>query len=517
MTLSVVNNIAYYLQRSARCFPDHPAIAVGEKTVRTYSQMALRVQGLSDYLVGKFRPGSQIAIVSPNCPEYLEALFAIWHAGMVAVPINAKLHAREIEKIVINDSETVMTFSHSSLSVPGWGYDLDGESFDKWASKLEGGRALLPEPTVPDALAWIFYTSGTTGRSKGAMLTHGNLLAMCQAFLIDVVSVEPGDAMIHACQLSHGSGLYALPHVVKAGVNVITHAGRFDANDVAGLLHSWKLNGQSTFGPPTVLNRVVSAWGAHCYDDYRRPKALIFGGSPLYQTDRQRAMDCFPGSVAQIYGQGESPCTITAISPRMYLNMGVSDRFNSVGVAQYGMQVKIAGGTDDPQRGEVLVRGPAVMKGYWNNSGATGTALKDGWLHTGDIGHMDGDGFLWLHDRKNDMIISGGFNVYPREVEEVLLKHPQIREVSVIGEPDAEWGEKVVAYVVPDAPRMQSGPVRVRLGDMGSPLAVDAMDALCLANIARFKRPREYVIVDQLPKGDTDKVSKRMLREMANG
>jgi long-chain acyl-CoA synthetase len=232
-------------------------------------------------------------------------------------------------------------------------------------------------------------------------------------------------------------------------------------------------------------------------------KTIVYGGGPMYVEDIRKALEVMGNRFVQIYGQGECPMCITALSRDQlvqHTHPRWLERIASVGVAQSLVEVRVADATGQVlppgDAGEILVRGDPVMAGYWKNPQATAAALRDGWLWTGDIGSFDHDGFLTLKDRSKDVIISGGSNIYPREVEEVLLKHPAVCEVSVIGRRDAQWGEVVVAFVVGDS------------------VAPSALDALCLEHMARFKRPREYRFVDSLPKNNYGKVLKTELREM---
>jgi long-chain acyl-CoA synthetase len=237
---------------------------------------------------------------------------------------------------------------------------------------------------------------------------------------------------------------------------------------------------------------------------------IVYGGGPLYVEDARAAFAAFGPRLAHIYGQGESPMTITAMDRATFADAAQRadpSRLGSVGTAQIGMEVRVG----DVERalavgeiGEVLVRGPAVMQGYWRNHGATAATLAGGWLHTGDLGTLDADGFLTLKDRSKDLIISGGSNIYPREVEEVLLRHPEVAEAAVVGRRHPEWGEEVVACVVARTP-LADAAARERLAG--------ALDALCLASIARFKRPRDYRFVSELPKNNAGKVLKTALRD----
>jgi long-chain acyl-CoA synthetase len=272
----------------------------------------------------------------------------------------------------------------------------------------------------------------------------------------------------------------------------------FEVEEIDALLAAQ--HGVKFFAAPTMVMRLVD----RLRGEARGLKQIVYGGGPMYVADCLRALDRLGPRLAQIYGQGESPMTITVLpghehdGPR---DDALRAILGSVGRAQTGVEVALLDADDRPLRagqiGEVCVRGDVVMRGYLNNSEATAKTLAGGWLHTGDLGRLDERGYLTLVDRSKDLIISGGSNIYPREVEEVLLQHPAVREVAVIGEPDADWGEAVVAVVALNA---------------GQQVAAEELDALCLAQIARFKRPKRYRFVDELPKNATGKVLKRALR-----
>jgi acyl-CoA synthetase (AMP-forming)/AMP-acid ligase II len=234
-------------------------------------------------------------------------------------------------------------------------------------------------------------------------------------------------------------------------------------------------------------------------------KTLIYGGGPMYVEDLRRALDLFGPRLVQIYGQGEAPMTITALSKSVHADTNhprYVERLGSAGIARSDIEVRVVDTSDcdlpPGEIGEVVVRGDVVMRGYWNDPQASAETLRGGWLHTGDLGALNEDGFLTLKDRSKDMIISGGSNIYPREIEEVLLRHPGVLEVSVVGRPHREWGEEVVACVVP---RPQATVTAAEL------------DHLCLETIARYKRPRAYVFVGSLPKNNYGKVLKTALRQ----
>jgi len=331
---------------------------------------------------------------------------------------------------------------------------------------------------------------------------------MSRTFLACVEGVAPGDALLHPAPLSHGSGLYVLPHVEAGAVNVVPESGGFDPDEICRLLEPW--NRAGFFAAPTMVNRLVTApaLGAARLD---RLKSIVYGGAPMYVADAKSAFAAFGPRLAQIYGQGESPMTITAMNRALVADAiarGDDARLGSVGIAQAGMEVRVGDAEDRALRagevGEVLVRGPAVMQGYWMNDEASRRTLANGWLHTGDVGSLDADGYLTLKDRSKDLIITGGANVYPREVEEVLLLHPDVAEVAVIGRRHPDWGEEVIACVVARGQPHAASQARHAL--------VRSLDALCLGHIARFKRPKDYVFLDVLPKNNTGKVLKTELR-----
>jgi acyl-CoA synthetase (AMP-forming)/AMP-acid ligase II len=495
-------NPAIWLARHGRLRPDDPALADGERVHASWATFAARSAAAAAGLRDDFglSPGDRIAILMRNRPEYLEALFAIWHAGLVAVPVNARLHREEIAYI-LEDSETAVV-----VADPEHADDITSlrEVVVAPGERWERITASSPAPLVdrqPDDPAWLFYTSGTTGRPKGATLTNRNLLQMSLSYFADIDSVMPSDSILHAAPLSHGSGLYGLPHVARGAVSVLPQSG--GADEIAALLRRWP--GMSFFAAPTMVKRLAGD-PAMAAADLSHLKTIIYGGAPMYLADLEDALTCFGPRLAQIYGQGETPMTITALSKADHAHRDHPrwrDRMQSVGVARTDAEVRVV---DDDDRelptgeiGEVVVRGDVVMAGYWNQPDATTEALRGGWLHTGDLGSFDADGYLTLRDRSKDLIISGGMNIYPREVEEALLHHAGVRAVAVVGAPHPEWGETVVAFVVP--------------ADGGAPPPVEELDQTCLDRIARYKRPRDYRFVDALPTNNYGKVVKRELQD----
>jgi long-chain acyl-CoA synthetase len=443
-----------------------------------------------------------------NCPEYIELLYAAWWAGLTPVPINARLHPEEAA-YVLQHAEARVCFVTPDLAasigalegrVPGLEHVVAVGSADYRAIRCDSALS-EPHAVSSDDVAWLFYTSGTTGRPKGVMITHRNLLAMTLCYFADVDEISPGDGILHAAPLSHGSGLYNFPHVLRGANQVLPEEGSFDPGEVFALCRRWR--GIALFAAPTMVRRLV-AWAQEHAPDLSGLKTVIYGGGPMYLEDIKQGLSAMGERFVQIYGQGECPMTITALS-RFHIGNREHPRWAarlaSVGVAQAAVEVIVADAQDRPlpcgEVGEVMVRGEAVMKGYWRDPEATAQTLRGGWLHTGDLGSFDDDGFLTLRDRSKDLIISGGANIYPREVEEVLLRHPAVREVSVVGRAHRDWGEEVVAFLVLHP---------------GAHATEEELDRLCLQHIARFKRPKLYRYVDSLPKNNYGKVMKKALR-----
>jgi long-chain acyl-CoA synthetase len=514
-------NIANLFVRASRRLADGPAVALGPDVLLTHGELVRRAAAIAGALRNRHRlmPGDRAALVMSNVPEYVELLLAGWHAGLTMVPANAKLHRRELAYILGHAGARVCfvtpdlaeTVAPLEDELPSLERVIEIGSREDLALR-EGEPVALAEAR-PDEVAWLFYTSGTTGRPKGAMLTHRNLLAMTLAYLADVDTVAPGDAILHAAPMSHGSGLYILPHAARAACQMLPPCGGFDPAEVLALLQMPRRNtagrgGITLFAAPTMVRRLAEHPDAGRFE-HPALKTIVYGGGPMYLADLERAHAVFGHRLAQIYGQGESPMCITALDKAMHADTGHPrhlERLASVGTAQAVVELVVADADDRPlppgEIGEVLVRGDSVMRGYWQDPEATAATLRGGWLHTGDLGVLDADGFLTLRDRSKDLITSGGSNIYPREVEEVLLQHPAVAEVAVIGRPDPQWGEAVVAFVVA-AP--------------GEHCDAALLDAHCLAAIARFKRPKDYRFVDALPKNNYGKVLKTELRDRLQG
>ncbi|MFO1200748.1 MAG: AMP-binding protein [Burkholderiaceae bacterium] len=503
-------NVSVLLENAARVHADSPAVRVGERTVHTYAGLLARASRVAGGLRGALgcRPGDRVAIVMPNRAEYFELLWGCWIAGLCAVPVNAKLHSRELAHI-LGDSECRVCFvspeTAEAAATAASALEPRPAIVDVASGEFARAAQATPQSCAEvDAAqpAWLFYTSGTTGRPKGATLTHGNLMGATLRYYADVDFVAPGETMLHLAPLSHGSGLYSLPLVAQGAVQVVPDSGGFDADEALDLLERYR--SVTTFLAPTMVMRMVNLpRSARAPADHWR--TIFYGGAPMHVANLKSALARFGPCFWQGYGQGESPCTITSLSKAMHADAAHPDwerRLASAGTARTGVQVRVVGEDGAPLPdgvpGEVLVRSDVTMAGYWRNPQATRETLRGGWLHTGDVGELAPDGLLTLRDRAKDVIISGGSNIYPRELEEVLLTDPRVAEACVVGRAHADWGEEVVAFVVA-AP--------------GEAPSAESLDRLCLDNVARFKRPKAYFFVDALPKSHYGKVLKSVLRE----
>lgn len=486
-------NLFTVLDQAAARHGQRGAVFLGTQQLHTWSELRDRALRLAASFTHTLPAGARIAVASENRPEIVELMFSAWAAECVFVPINYKLHIREMQQI-LDDSGSSAVFASPKIAAAL--RDLAGVPVEtigstQYQSRVQTMPLDPPHHTDPASLAWLFYTSGTTGRSKGAMLSHRNLMAMTVSHLADFDDPDQECSLIHGAPMSHGSGLYIAPYVLRGARQVIPESAAFVPEEFLDMCDQHP--GCSAFLAPTMVGRLVRTGRP-------RPsnlRTIVYGGGPMYVDSLKKAMAAFGPVFVQLYGQGEAPMTITGLRRNDHVQADDAT-LGSVGYARSGVDVAVlsADGTAAAigEIGEIACRGDVVMSGYWENPDATAATLRDGWLYTGDMGSFDERGMLTLRDRSKDVIITGGSNVYPREVEEVLLEHPGVEEACVVGAPDAEWGEVVVAFIVGTAAHAE-------------------LDAHLLERIARFKRPKHYRYIDELPKNAYGKVLKRVLRE----
>ncbi|MFO7600621.1 MAG: long-chain fatty acid--CoA ligase [Candidatus Desulfacyla sp.] len=508
-------NIGAMLTKSARTFSDNLAIVQGLKRL-SYQEFNSRANRLANALkrLG-IRQGDHVAVLQYNYPETLESMFAAFKAGCSAVPINFRLHPKEFAFIIDHSCARVVILSPEfndaiyeiRSSIPNVEHLItlsgaNGRLMDYETVLSAESDRFMDVDVHPDDTAWLFYTSGTTGMPKGAMLTHRNLLAMTMNFYADMCpGFGPDDAALHAAPLSHGSGLYALPNIAKGAANVILESKSFDPALVFETIERQRIT--NMFAAPTMIKLMVESPALGKFD-ITSLRCLNYGGAPMLVEDLKEAMAKLGPCLVQLFGQAESPMTITYLSHRDHVLKGTQEqmqRLASAGIERTDVEVKIFGPDDVElpvgEMGEIVTRSDLVMKGYWRNEAATKETIRNGWLHTGDMGYMDEQGYLFIMDRSKDMIISGGENIYPREIEEALVRHSAVREVAVIGIPDPKWGEAVKAVVA--------------LVE-GASVTEDELILFCKDNIAGYKKPKSIDFVKELPKNNYGKILKRELR-----
>jgi long-chain acyl-CoA synthetase len=453
----------------------------------------------------------------PNCYQGLETLLAPMKAGMAVVPMNIRLHPSEHE-YMLNDSGAfaliygeefrdhlaqirgnLTSIKHFICVGRGAAGDLGYDQV------LDGQRETPADPAIePDDLAWLFYTSGTTGHPKGAMLTHRNLLTMAEQFLLNINPARPGDVLLHAAPITHGSGLSIFHHIAVGAASAFPATRAFDPPRIFEAIQRY--HATTMFLVPTMINLLLASLDKGKYD-LSSLHTIFYGGAPMYVEQLLEAVRTFGPVFVQLFGQGEAPMTCTSLPKEEHLagdDPVKLKRLASAGRETTAVRVRIVDDADRDvpapasQMGEIVVRGDLVMKGYWNKPEATAETLRGGWLHTGDIGYLDADGYLYITDREKDMIISGGSNVYPREIEEVICRHPAVFEVAVIGIPDEKWGETVKALVVPRE---------------GTSATEAEIIEHCKRHMASYKKPQSVEFLPALPKNAYGKVLKRELRD----
>jgi acyl-CoA synthetase (AMP-forming)/AMP-acid ligase II len=507
-------NLGALLPRIARRQPNAVAFRHGEAE-RTYRSLCDRALRLGGALRGLgMTPGDRVGIVMSNRPELLESMFAAWSAGLAVVPINARLHPSEMAYI-LNNAEARALICSDEFDEPlrsvgsaleavtvrvSTGPDQDAARYEELIGATAPVERVVDVP--PDSLAWLFYTSGTTGRPKGVIMTHRMMRIGVMNYLADIYSFQPEDVVLHVAPLTHGSGNVALASLARGATNVILQTSSFEPRAAWELIERWRVTAIAFIAPTQIVKLLADdSWSGF---DLSSLRSVCYGGGPMYVEDLKLALERFGPIWVQVFGQGESPMTISYLRREDHLRWHKEDerRLGSAGVPRTDVEVRVVDEQDaDVPRGltgEIVVRGDIVMPGYWNDPEASADALRGGWLHTGDLGTFDELGYLYVLDRSKDMIVSGGHNLYPREIEEVILTHPAVAEVAVIGIPDDYWGESVHAVVV--------------LRD-GASVGGDEIQAHCRASLASYKKPRSVEFVSELPKSSYGKVLKRELRE----
>jgi long-chain acyl-CoA synthetase len=523
------------LIETAKRYPERTAIIFRRRRI-TYAELLERVQRMAGALreLG-VEKGDRVSVMMTNCPQFTIAFFGVLHAGGIVVPISPLYTAREAEAQMKNAGvcvaiglrryagvlseaadgaglrHVIITPQWQYAPVPDrWFYNLLSKNkkqpvaslagdkrFHRWERLVDKAEPVAePVPVSSDDLAVLQYTGGTTGVPKGAMLTHGNLVANCMQIVTWVSRKEDQkDVFLGVTPFFHIYGLTAVMLSAVALGAAVIHVVRFDVKRVVRAIR--KHRPTMFHGVPTMYVAInAAAEESSC--DFSSIETCLSASAPLPAEVQNRFEKLTGGRLVEAYG-------LTETSPATHINpLGSNCRSGSIGLPISDTDCRIVD-PDAPDRdlpvgqpGELLIRGPQVMQGYWQAPEETANVLKDGWLHTGDISRMDEDGFFYIVDRKKDMIIAGGFNVYPREVEEVLLEHPSIQEAVVVGMPDPYRGETVKAFVVPRK---------------GAKVDEAELRAFARERLAPYKTFKLLEIRDSIPKSAVGKALRRLLRE----
>ena len=486
----------------------HDVISYGEANARSDSLAgALRRFGISK--------GERVGVLMPNCPQLLESMFGTWKAGGCVVPLNARFQRDELVYHLADPRARAVIFGegHREMvaairdQVPGVerficvGEPLPGQlAYDELVAEDPGPPGPAGDVDVADGdLAWLFYTSGTTGRPKGAMLSHGVLTFVSVDWVADLMPLQPEDVGLHAAPLTHGAGFHALALTMKGATQVLLRPHQFDPENFCATVERQRVT--NAWLVPTQIKLLLNYKALEKWD-LSSLRWIVYGGSPMYVEDLKEALRRIGPVFVQIFAQGETPMTATYLRREDHALTGAAAaRLASCGRARSGLEVRVLDEQDHElprgQGGQICVRGPSVMKGYWERPEATAEALRGGWLHTGDVGYMDDHGYVYILDRTKDMVISGGANVYPREVEEVLIQHPAVSEACVVGVPHEIWGEAVKALVV------------LRPGET---VTGEELTRFVGERLADYKKPKSVEFIDELPKNAYGKVLRRELK-----
>lgn len=509
MKLTAGGSIAWTAQR----FGDRTAVVCGQRRL-TFRDLNAEVNRLAHALLAiGLHPGDRVGILQPNCHQFILALFAVQKAGLVAVCLNTRYSSRE-DAFILNDCDAralivagecagMIEPIRAELSSVQHYLCTSGEAEGMLNTTTLLARQPSHEPDIEveeHALVRLWYTSGTTGHPKGVMVTHAIHWQQLKIFFLNMeVAISAGDAMLHVGPMTHASGNYILPHFLRGACNVILP--RFDPTLVLETVAREHITMLHVV--PTMLVRLLDVAERGTFD-VRSLTRINYGAAPMPVPVLRRAIRVFGSIFRQHYGLSEAVQPVTLLFPEEHVVEGPAHevrRLASAGRPALGVEVRVVdeeGRDVSPDHvGEIVVRGPHVMQGYWKLPEATLEALRDGWLHTKDMATVDAEGFIYLVDRKDDLIISGGFNIYPREVEEALYTHPAVHEAVVFGVPDAEWGESVMALVVCNDGQLITG---------------EALVGHCRQHLASYKKPRFIQFVPELPKSAVGKVLRRELK-----
>lgn len=509
-----VANLAHFLTRAARRHGGEVGLVWGEAEW-SWAEIDARASAMAAALRDRYgvEKGDRILVQSQNCNQMFESMFACFRLGAVWVPTNFRQTPDEVAYLARASGATGMICNaafpdHAEAcraACPDLGFVVAigaaafGEDYDTLVAAHRG--AAVANATVDrDDPCWFFFTSGTTGRPKAAVLTHGQMSFVATNHLCDLMpGTGPRDASLVVAPLSHGAGVHQLTQVAAGAKTILMPTERFDIAAAWRLVHEWRVT--NMFTVPTILKMLVEHPAAAEYD-HSSLRHVIYAGAPMYRADQKRALETLGPVIVQYFGLGEVTGNITVLPAHEHSADDAAARIGSCGYERTGMAISIqdeAGTELGPnQTGEICVTGPAVFAGYYDNPDANAKAFRNGWFRTGDLGHLDAEGYLSITGRASDMYISGGSNVYPREIEEKILTHPKISEVAVLGVPDPVWGEVGIAVCVTVA---------------GESVGEAELGAFLDGKMSRYKLPKRFVFVDEMPKSAYGKITKKLVRQ----
>jgi fatty-acyl-CoA synthase len=518
MNSAGVMNLAQLLVQTAKLFPNHIGLIQDDKST-SWAQIQTRVNAMACALSAMgVKKGDKILVQSRNNLQMFESCWVAFSLGCVWVPTNFRLTPTEVAYLGASSGASVMIcedifYGHidaaqiaspnlSKLIVIGQPRAKEF-SYEALVAKHIGNSFIAVDVDYDDPL-WFFYTSGTTGKPKAGILTHGQMAFVVTNHLADLTpGISEVDCSIAVAPLSHGAGIHALLNVARGAATVLMPSEKLDPEVFWQLVERHKVS--NLFTVPTIVKILVEHPSVDLYD-HSCLKYMIYAGAPMYRADQKYALQKLGKVLVQYFGLGEVTGCITVLPTHMHSEDDADANANigSCGKPRTGMQIGILNGESlqvaSGEIGEICVRGPAVFNGYFGNPDATIKALSGGWFHTGDLGKVDERGMLYITGRQSDMYISGGSNVYPKEIEEVLLTHPDIAEVAIVGMPDKKWGEIGVAVVVKRSSAMLT--------------SQEALLKFLEDKCARYKWPRQIVFWDNLPKSGYGKVAKKDIRTL---
>ncbi|MGH9036194.1 MAG: acyl-CoA synthetase [Acidimicrobiia bacterium] len=487
--------------------PHHPAIRFGDATI-TFAELSARVHRVAGAFGAVAAPGERVAILADNCREYVECLYGIPQAGLTVTMVNQRLTGREIAGVLADADPSVLVVGAGhrdrlpELDLPSRHRTLvlggDDPAVDYAVFVDDAPPAPPANPAAETDVAWLIYTSGTTGQPKGAMLTHRNLLTAVVSTALEW-HLSPDDVALFVFPLCHVAAFVPVMHHLRGSTVVL--GARFDPGEFLAAIERHRVTHAGL--APTMINFLLRDPGCETADT-SSIRMMPYGASAIAPDLLARAMERFGPVFVQGYGMTELAGNVLVLGQDDHI-VGLKSEpevLKAAGRPNSLCQVRLV---DDAladvavgEVGEIVVRGDQVTPGYWRAPDATAEAFAGGWFHTGDLGRADADGRFYVVDRKKDMIVTGGENVYPREVEDVLAGLPGVLEATVIGLPDPVWGEAVTAVVVP--------------ADGADPTEED-VTARCRSQVAGFKVPRRVLFTDSLPRNAAGKVLKRQLRD----